>query len=461
MPALNNADGRPGSPRSSTPTSQRSYSLSDSDRKKTQLSLEAAKREIQKLHEIIQANINKATKNDQDACAKIKELESEIKLLHLAQTNFLNNAVHLKEAKCTLEEARTIELEDSTNKNKNLLEGTLQEKLKILEDLRIERTAAAQKDEANRKELLESTDGILAQASVLTQQITQIGTIEEKLAASISTFNHHPPPSLSAPTPLSTPPSVSSADKNRFDNIYVILVDQPSSSPLSLDAFQKQLNQASKEAKKPFRCNGTYTIKSGFKINLPTEEDQAIVADLLQSSPSLSAFKFKIPKKVKPQYIIKFTSISSAEDLAIDLVARNPFISKDTFRVVFSMKVKEDTHWIIETEQQYAYIFNPLFNVFIGLKRCTINEFISINHCKNCGKYGHTKKRCISTAPICLNCGKPEYDPAQECITKCFNCNELNNKLNRNEPTDHRTGNYRCPENMRQLRIARQKAGQA
>ncbi|KAG8173802.1 hypothetical protein JTE90_021798 [Oedothorax gibbosus] len=447
--ALSNSNSRLGSPRTSTPASQRSYSLSDSDRKKTQLNLDAANREIVKLRDLIQANIDKATINDHTARDKITELENEVKLLHQAQSNFLNNAVNLREAQGTLEKAyhaRNLELDETATKNQALLEGTYQDKLKILEDLRIERTNAAQKDEIHRQELMEtmrnqftkmfdeegkhldrvlkrSTEGITEQSNVLTQQIKQIGSIEEKLAASITTLNHdistisHPLPIPSSSAPLPASPQDLPSDQNRFDGIFVVLVDKPSSSPLSLDSFQTRLSQASLEAKIPFRCNGTFTTKTGFKISIPTEEDQDIVADLLRSSPSLQDLKFKIPRKVKPQYIIKFTSITGAEDFATDLVARNPFISRDTFKVVFSMKAKVDIHWIIETEQQYTYLFKPLFNVFVGLKRCTIKDFISINHCKKCGKYGHTKKRCTSTTTICLNCGQQEHDPTQECVT--------------------------------------------
>ncbi|KAG8174264.1 hypothetical protein JTE90_002224 [Oedothorax gibbosus] len=348
--ALSNANTRLGSPRTSTPASQRSYSLSDSDRKKTQLNLDAANREIIKLRDLIQVNIDKATNNDHTARVKITELENEIKLLHQAQTNFLNNAVNLKEAQGTLEEAynaRNLELVETATKNQALLEGTYKDKLKILEDLRIERTNAAQKDESHRQELMETM------RNQFTKMFDEEGkhldrVLKRSTEESLYNLTHPLPiPSSSAPLPAS--PQDLPPDQNRFDGILVVLVDKPSSSPLSLDSFQTRLSQASLEAKMPFRCNGTFTTKTGFKISLPTEEDQDIVADLLRSSPSLQDLKFKIPRKIKPQYIIKFTSISDAEDFATDLVARNPFISRDTFKVVFSMKAKEDTHWIIET----------------------------------------------------------------------------------------------------------------
>ncbi|KAG8184371.1 hypothetical protein JTE90_006774 [Oedothorax gibbosus] len=123
------------------------------------------------------------------------------------------------------------------------------------------------------------------------------------------------------------------------------------------------------------------------------------------------------------------------------------------------MKAKSETHWVIEIDPKSYESLAKISYVFINFKKCPLEPFVSVNHCKKCGKYGHTAKRCTESTPKCLKCGLSSHDNDQPCSFNCLNCSTNNSKLKRNEPTNHKSGYYRCPEFHKQRRQAFLRSG--
>ncbi|KAG8171636.1 hypothetical protein JTE90_013067 [Oedothorax gibbosus] len=193
-------------------------------------------------------------------------------------------------------------------------------------------------------------------------------------------------------------------------------------------------------------------------MSVPTLEDQQLVTKIFFEPSMKEKYRIYTPKEPTLKLMIKFSNINCPNELSDELSSKNPSFTPDSYKVFFSMKAKNDFHWIIELEKSHNPLVNTKF-VYVGLKKCACEPFISVLHCKNCGEYGHSKKRCQAKESRCLSCGTPSPDQFHICFYKCLNCVLNNSRTGKNDPTFHKSGHYQCAEFIRQRHLAFKKSG--
>lgn len=106
-------------------------------------------------------------------------------------------------------------------------------------------------------------------------------------------------------------------------------------------------------------------------------------------------------------------------------------------------KNKEHKAYIISTNQPSL----PGYIKIIGEHTIThvYPYHESIMQCKNCQVYGHTAKRCSSTAPICGKCTDPHT--TENCTV------EPENYLCHNCRGNHRAGHHSCPDKKKEIKL--------
>ncbi|KAG8184359.1 hypothetical protein JTE90_006762 [Oedothorax gibbosus] len=158
----------------------------------------------------------------------------------------------------------------------------------------------------------------------------------------------------------------------------LVLIDKPQYSPPNLQSFKKLVFTASQTSNTHFRALGTYLTAVNYKIYIPTE-DQTKALYLFNQSPSLSSFKARIPSKINPKFLIKFTNIPNPEDLVKELKLKNPVFEKNPFKPLFKMKAQNQFHWVIEIDFDLYRHFAKLKEVYVGLESCSIENFALVH----------------------------------------------------------------------------------
>ncbi|KAG8175584.1 hypothetical protein JTE90_018877 [Oedothorax gibbosus] len=432
-----------------------------------------------------------------DARNKILSLEAKIESLVDTQQEYLKNAVALREAKGVLEEsyvARCETLEHVADTAAQNYETRYLEKVKVLDMLKEERLEQTRHEDQTRLQTMQDMKttfdqlcssvfkeesahidrvlkGVHKESEIHEQMMKDVikdfDTLDAKISTTVADLQKEitnikfSAQAISSTTSTAAPSSQSSSNsKIILPRPYVVLVyPEPPFNSFKQDELQDLLRTSSKTLNLSFRSSGIYRINNGFKISLPSQEDQISLKTIFNDPALNSKFKTIIPKVTNALFCIKFTNLTSPEDVTEDLTLKNPDFITGSFKVIFSMRAKTETHWVIEIDPQYYQTLAQTSFVYIGYKICPFEPFVSVNHCKKCGNYGHTAKRCSETISKCLRCGRPSHDNDQQCSLKCLNCSLNNSKQKRNEPTDHKSGYYRCTEFYKQRRRAFQRSG--
>lgn len=96
--------------------------------------------------------------------------------------------------------------------------------------------------------------------------------------------------------------------------------------------------------------------------------------------------------------------------------------------------------------------FLPDYIVLFGLRVPVHQYYPDPMQCKSCYEYGHTTKRCPSSAiKLCGWCSKPQHNPPG---TKCESDAKCKNCTVENLENDHSNFNHKCQIYIRQHRIA-------
>lgn len=184
--------------------------------------------------------------------------------------------------------------------------------------------------------------------------------------------------------------------------------------------------------------------KNGVAIMTKDEEDMKLIETAISENNALKDQVIaKRPKKANPKVILYNINFETSEtELQEALVTQNEIANA---KVVFTIKRKAGTHWVLETTPEDFRKLSKHKRIYIGWQRIFLKEFISPMQCYKCGRYGHTSKTCGHEAS-CYNCGKVGH-PAASCKskTKCINCHEGNRNLGYNYDTNHSCWDHICP----------------
>ncbi|KAG8171047.1 hypothetical protein JTE90_006705 [Oedothorax gibbosus] len=377
------------------------------------------------------------------ARTQIARLEEKIDQMSKTMQDHLRNSVILQEAKDTLEtsySSRKSELQEATKEAANTIQSVFNEKCQLLDQLKEERITQARKDEIHRTTCLtqmkdtldtlsknffksesEHIDRILnginackdKQDSMINDALSKFETIDIKVNKAVEilqketenlsshvTTEGASSPSYAAITAANS--QTTDAGEDRALNILIYPIDP--NNAINIGNLRKAIQETSKINNITFRCNNLFNISKGVKVVVPTIKDQQAVQTLFEGTNLKESYRLFIPKPTSIKLMIKFTSTGDSEEFIQELTSKNPSFPSSAFKVLFNMKAKTDYHWIIELQDPYLTLINTKY-VFIGLKKCNCEIFLSVNHCKRCGEYGHSKSRCQAKEPRCLICG--------------------------------------------------------
>ncbi|KAG8177821.1 hypothetical protein JTE90_021154 [Oedothorax gibbosus] len=326
-----------------------------------------------------------------EAKEKILSLESKISSLVDAQQVYLRNAMVFKEAKEVLEDSyatRCEALEHVSETAAQNYEQRYQEKLRLLDQIKEERVEQVKQEELVRTRTLQEMkatvekmcsnvfqeenahiDRILKgvhqesekREQILKEVIKEFSSFDGKLSSAVADLHSEisaikTSAQVLSPAPATTspPPQAVSSRLLIQPRPFVILVypEPPSNSP-SIEEFQTLLWTTSKTLHSSFKCTGIYLINNGFKISLPSIEDRASVSALLNDPALNTKFKLIIPKISNALFCIKFTTLTCSKEVAEELSLKNPEFVTGSFKVIFPMKAKGETHWVIEVDPKF------------------------------------------------------------------------------------------------------------
>ncbi|KAG8184363.1 hypothetical protein JTE90_006766 [Oedothorax gibbosus] len=219
---------------------------------------------------------------------------------------------------------------------------------------------------------------------------TEVNTLKDQTSLAVVQ-----PPSFASIAATNTQPSTNS--ETRTFNILIYPSD--TSNSIHLGSLKKEIQASTKNLNINLQCINLYNISKRVKMTVPTPEDQQLVAKIFDDPSLKEKYKLHIPRETTFKLMLKFTTINCPNELAEELVSKNPAFPPESFKVLFSIEAKNDYHWKIKLQKP----FNPLINtkfVFVGLKKFFSEPFISVNHCKHCGAYGHKKKMSRTITPM-------------------------------------------------------------
>ncbi|KAG8165451.1 hypothetical protein JTE90_007020 [Oedothorax gibbosus] len=200
-------------------------------------------------------------------------------------------------------------------------------------------------------------------------------------------------------------------------------------------------------------------LKTGVKLIVNGQGDLGMLQDFIKGSRFSKCNHFT-PRKLAPKLIIKFTNITSKEDLIKKLSVNGKVFLDERIKVLFNIpiKLKEGNkfHWVLEIPPQIYKEVKSLGEVFLDLDFCKILDFDSLRFCRKCLKYGHSKKFCKSPLNLCYRCGEEAHDG--ECDqTNCYNCKMKNKNMMIKTCEMHFAGTPKCPLWERELDILRER----
>lgn len=198
-------------------------------------------------------------------------------------------------------------------------------------------------------------------------------------------------------------------------------------------------------------------VKQNLNGNLIIKCDTQHTANIKRQLENQVQQNFQIsePKKRLPQIKIHNIETWNTEDqifinntlLQNNLnESRSEADNEKHFKIIKKRIKQNDTTIVVETS---PYLFKKIMDkgeLYIGWRKCYINETFSVKKCYKCSGYGHLSNKCTKNVNICPHCA--ENHTIKECSKtnlKCTNC-ELSNKHKKtNLNILHSSMDNQCP----------------
>lgn len=191
----------------------------------------------------------------------------------------------------------------------------------------------------------------------------------------------------------------------------------------------------------------TKKINNGILVNC---ENKLMLDKLKSNLHEKIGDRYKINEatKYKPRLKIKNVEEDTLDDknsFLNDLIIRNNLPCQPSdIKIVFMQIRKQPANVIIEVSPSIRKLILNCGYLFVGWKKCGVEDHYSVTRCYKCSKYNHLKEQCDSelACPVCA--GHHELKNCQADFKKCINCLDYNNRNKTNIPVDHMAKDTSC-----------------
>lgn len=217
---------------------------------------------------------------------------------------------------------------------------------------------------------------------------------------------------------------------------FIIIMEQENISDVKTGKRLNELN-----------IKNIVNIKQTGKNRVKVQLSDSATANRILKNPNLKTIdKYKC---FIPSSTLLTTGI--VKDISLDM--SNEEILENSSCEFKILSVERMTKWDSELQQNL-----PSTNIKIVFRACKLPTNLKIFYaprrveyfipktilCKKCLVYGHTKNQCKNkNVELCRNCSEVNHNSDLECRQNCKFCKNEN----------HKTGNYKCPEEEIQRKI--------
>nr|CAI5818720.1 unnamed protein product [Callosobruchus analis] len=159
------------------------------------------------------------------------------------------------------------------------------------------------------------------------------------------------------------------------------------------------------------------------------------------------------PAKFNPRLLVKNATLDEElkdnDKIVSDILRRNKLEGADdkSLKVVTLLKFKnsKNAHVVLEVSPQIRKNLIRRGFLYLGWKRCALEEHLNIMQYNKCCLFGHLEKNCRSDKTACLKCaGNHTVKNCSRDILKCINCTSYNSKFNTKLNSDHSASDRAC-----------------
>lgn len=151
-------------------------------------------------------------------------------------------------------------------------------------------------------------------------------------------------------------------------------------------------------------------------------------------------YKVTLPSKLKPSIIVYHASMQEddSENLINNIIQRNNIPTNEFFNISRVIKLKKSMHIVIKLS---ANLFNHFMKngfIYVGWKKCEIEQYFNVLRCYKCSGLGHISGTCKSGEFLCPICERNSKN--------CINCHNHKKKNNTEiYDTNHTANSRECP----------------
>lgn len=314
-------------------------------------------------------------------------------------------------------------------------------------------SATSEDDPVSRVILLNENECLKREILVLTDLVNELKNVnllqKEKLeifaSQSVSSSSSDKTKPLFADI-VKTPSQINTnSDKQKSAILFVKTNNATESNLNILSEIKTKINPISLNV----RIKNTKNIKNGVLINC---EDRESLKNLKSSINANMSDRYVATEEKKLNPRLKICSVDIAditEDFVSNFIEQNNLHGNDfenSIKIITKLKYKDNLHnLIIEVSPAVRHQIIQKGFLYIGWRKCFVQDYFKVVRCFKCSKFGHIKKDCKFSTVVCPECsGSHELKDCQAQVKKCINCTNYNFRHKSEISTDHSARDSSC-----------------
>lgn len=240
---------------------------------------------------------------------------------------------------------------------------------------------------------------------------------------------------------------------NKPTTTVVITATTESGDAMSAENVRQKLMAAVNPKEAGIQVKNVRAAKNGkVYVETRTKQDSKKLSELPQiRSAGLNAnipkgrkprlILYDVPRSMEPEEVRTTLFLMNAD--AFEDLGRGAFEKGCSFLFRTGKRDAEVTHWVLETSPEIRDRFRRQERLYLGWRRCRVQDYISLSRCYKCQGLGHIGKYCRAKEETCGHCGgsghKKEACASKDQPAKCALCSR------RGKPCDHSVMDPKCP----------------